>query len=631
MYFPGDPIQGPLLAIVLAVAMFVPGGWAALLAARRFPLDHAEAAAFAFCATIAVGGLASGIAWLTGLGLAFVAVALVAGSLATVALFIFHGSHARSAPGGWPGVGLAVAAGFLSIFQGQQLSGTADQFYHLAAIRSLLVSGQPIVTDPFFGTTTRVLDPSTGAYHSVAAAFALMTHLDPMDLLPALTVAGTGVLILSLWSLFRRVSGSKIVPAIIVVAFAGIVLDFDFKSGAYPNVFSLGMCLLALVLLSRLSVSRSRTLIAAAAFAGFATIITHPGSAELYTIGVFSLLGWLVLELVVHRFRGDATGDVQRLARVAVAAAFAGLLALPFMLPRLGVLAHTSSMEAQPEQALRLAYLTAFGHRFVVLDLSMFQPALLLVDIPLLVLAAVLLMRRHDFRAYLALSIGWLRLFMFANPLVLGMLVAYSPYMTVRLALLVVYAPFCILAWGFQAARDRELKWVTVALAAALAISAVVAAPDVWRIWTGPTSDASTMAFRRVTDVRTEWGPDGLTHLRKALGTGRPVIAGLPNTQLQVAGIMNVKVIAVPRAQSPAYFQQQPDMPTKQQDMYDLVSPDTSEQRRDAIVHKYGAQYVVVDAEHVRSTSDAVTEMLGDTANFRLEMETHGLFVLAVI
>lgn len=625
MYLAGP---SPFLSVILAVALFLPGTWAAALAADDFPLDLPGVLSLAFAVTIAIGGLVAGVSWLLGGGLMVVAIVLAVSSLASVALLVRRRGRLHVAAGGWPGVAIGCTAALISLFQGQELGGSADQFYHLAAIRSLLLSGQPLVTDPFFGTTARLLDPTSGAWHSVAASLSLLTHVDPLDLAPALTAATTALFAMCLWSLFRRVSGSRAVPAVMTVAFIGVVELFDFRASAYPNRFSWALAIFGLVLLARLANSRSRALLIAAVAVGFATVVTHLGSAELYAAGGVALLAWTAVAAIVRRVR---TGDwvLAGVARVGAAVAAVMLVALPLLLPRVGELRGTDVLRSRGATGLPLEHFVFLGNKLAIANPFQVPDGWLIVlSVPLLVFAAIGAFRARDQRAFLALGLGSMRVLVIYDPLLLGWMLTISPYMTSRLASLLVFAPFCVLAWGMGTGLRERNRWMLAACAAALVIVTVLTLSDLRRVWLGDMTDPATMAFTHSADVRITWGDGEIDRLRKALGPGRPLVAAYPNTAMQVAAIANVRVLAVPQPNTPASFEDRA-MGAVRLDMMEAFDSQNPADFRLSVFRKYGAQFVVIDSLHIPSLSVTAIEMLNDPAYHLLE-QSNGLFVFSV-
>jgi hypothetical protein len=523
-----------------------------------------------------------------------------------------------------------LGAAVVSLFEGQAIGGTQDQFYHLAAMRSLLASGRPLVTDPLFGSAVRVLDPSSGAWHTLGASLAMITRADLVDLAPGLTAAAAAAFAFCLWSMFRRVSGDRLVPAIVTLAFLGIVQAFDFRFIGYPKEFSWGLALFALVLLARAATSSDPALPVAAAGVGFAALATHLGSGELYLIAAAVLMLYLGAMVLITR-GGEKPYQPKGLVRVGAAVGVAVLLALPVLLMRVSALSGSDSVSAhQPVEGLSLSSFLLLGHRFVVARPNLLDGVWLIATVPLIVIAALAAARTRDPRAFLALALGSLRVLLVFDPIALSSLVRFSPYMTERLAALLVFAPFCLVGWGLSTGRRTRNVWLLVACSAALLVAALVGAGELREIWSPSIQDPSTFAYSKAADLRTSWGDGELPRLRAVLGPGRPVVAAFPNTSLQLAGIANVRIVAVPQDNTPAYFEENEGADVKREDMYRLVDEQTPEADRRTIARLYGAKFVVIDVLHVPALAPAVNEMMQDPS-FRLMHVSNGLFVFAVV
>jgi hypothetical protein len=517
----------------------------------------------------------------------------------------------------------------LAVVQGQYFGGTSDQFYHVAAIRNLVGSRQALTTDPFFGTATRVLDPTTGASHSVFAALSWVSHIDPVDLLPGLSVACAVVLVCSMWSLGRRASGKPgVAMAVTLVAMAAS--GFDARPAAYPNHFSLGLAIFGLVLLSRVATThRCRPLFASAVVVGYAVAVTHLGSAELYAIGAASTVAWVVVGLVATRGH-DGAYDPKALPRLVVVGLVVAAVAAPVVVPRLLALKGTNVVGQEASQASQTPQLIEFGKRLAVLDPRALPGGPLnLAAVPLVVLAAAQALRRRDQRAFLVVALGSLPLTVLLDPLVAGPWSAMSPYMFSRVAALLAFAPLSAVAWGFRPGEGRRVQLTALACGACVLAAVALALPATVEAWTGPLTDPSTIPFTKFVDVRTAWGVDEVGRLQHVFGKDWPVVAAYPNTALELAAIAPVRPVAVTRGNTPAYFEAN-GADQRRLDMEVLFGPSTPKQLRLDIVQQYDVRFVVLDLKHIRSLSGALSAFAEDGQDFTLVHESDGLFVFEV-
>jgi hypothetical protein len=619
--------------LIAVIGLYLPGAWIALLVGERSPFDLPELLGLAFCGTVAITGIVSTIGFYAGSGLWSVIVPLALSVVASllVGYRALRRRVVRLAPGGWVGVALGVAAGVLSLTQGQNLGGASDRFYHLAAIRSLLASDRVLVTDPFFGTVTRALDPSSGAWSPLAAALSRVSHIDPLELVPALTFAAAPLIVFALWSLARRASGKKWIAAVAAIVFAVAMLALDFRATDYPNHFSFATAILTLVLLTRVATARSRALVAAAAVAGYATIVSHLGSAELVMIAGVAVLTWTAVVALADRRRPNAheSGAVGRI----VAAGLAGALpALPVLLPRLAVLKSASMFSGAAPLASGRG-MQMFGHQVPFVSAGVLPNGWLLTILSLLLVAvaATDVFSRREQSAFLVLVIGSLPAVLLIDPLSWGLLTRLSPYMATRFAELLGFAPFAALAWGLAQYDRRHGKVIMSVAAAGLVVALVVGYPQLVSGWGSGTEVPSSIAFSEAADVRTAWGPSEITRLRSIFGDARPVVGGYPHTAYQIAGIAPVRIVAVPVPNTPAYFEERGG-DARRVDMEVLFAETTPIAERVRIVRSYHMRYVVFDIAHIPAVAASFRDMNADPSDFALIQWTpEGLCVLKVL
>ncbi|HEX9092460.1 MAG TPA: hypothetical protein VF902_00615, partial [Coriobacteriia bacterium] len=209
---------GALSSVVVALLALGPGALPAWGLGRRMGWGRAAIVPAALAFSSAVAALAAIPTFLMGGSLS---VALVVYGVLALMFGWLGWRWGRGRPPLEPdrqGVVLGAAAAILALVQGPYMGQTADTFYHLAAARSLLATGRAMVTDPLYGTAATALDPTSGIWHTMLAWWSRLTTLDPAWLWAGLTTVAAGALVLALWSIVRRVSGSDRAATIAAVA-----------------------------------------------------------------------------------------------------------------------------------------------------------------------------------------------------------------------------------------------------------------------------------------------------------------------------------------------------------------------------------------------------------------------------
>ena len=297
--------QDVLAALVVAVLVLGPGWWFAWGAAKRLAWTLDTVPPLALAVTTAIAGLVAlvcrPLGWGLGAGLAVFAALTIAASVA---------GHLLGRGFGRPAVereSLVVggSAAALAAIVGPYMGLTADTFYHLAAVNSLLARDAIAVTDPMHGTATTVLDPATGAWHTLLALASRLTTLTPDWLWGGLTVVGAGCLVLAFHGLLRRVSGSPRAATLATVAWVLFALYADFRAAAFPKMGTLAIVFIALCAFLELVERPSWTAASIAVLGGFAACSAHLGSAQLLFLAVGSTWLWAALDLVAMKVRRE--------------------------------------------------------------------------------------------------------------------------------------------------------------------------------------------------------------------------------------------------------------------------------------------------------------------------------------
>lgn len=583
-----------LSALLVSLLALVPGlGLAAGFGRRAgWGLPSVLCASFAF--ELGTVGIVSLGAYYAGLSLTFVLWASLAVLLLGGAAAVWPYRHDLRLQLGRGGLALGSACVALTVFEHTWFAQMADAFYHLAAVRSLLVTGRPMVTDPMFGTTLSTLDPTTGVWHTVLACWSRATGLDVATWLwPGAAAVGGAVTLMAFWVLCKTVSRSERVATAVAVAWLVLGLSADMRWAAYPNRLCLGLAFITLTAITSLADEPGwpdATLLVAA---GFSTIAMHLAAAEMVVAAALVLLGFLLVSAMAHAARGEAPGW-RPLAAVAGAGAVVAALAVPLVLPKAAIVG------ASPLVAFQSALL-APGLVRLPFGLLIDSPGHLMeTSAPLFVLttaiallAAAVALRRRDVSTVAAAALAGLPAVLLTDPLLTPVLLSRSLYLTARVAILLPFTAFVAVAWAWAApGAGRRARAAGRVLAVAVVVAAVVhSAAGLGGTW-WPAAPESVWRTRAM-DVRATWGADTLERLSAEFGSRYPTVAGDSMTSYYLAGVLPVSVVAV-TSQHTAFAVKEADGPRRREDMDMLMTASTTEATRREILARRHAAYVIV-------------------------------------
>jgi hypothetical protein len=595
--------EGALSTVVVAALALLPGMRLASGLARRLGWGAESVPALALAVTSCVVAASATVAFALGRSLQ----AATAGSLvlALGAMWlggrVGRGTHLLprlSTHSAWIGGGATV----LAVVVGPYMALGADTFYHLAAANSLAARNAPVVTDPLYGTVGRVVDPTSGAWHSMMAMWGASPFL-----WPGLTAVCAGVLALTLWALMRRVSGSDRAASVATIACLALGYFLDFRTAAYPKVGSLVLVLVTLLALIELA-ERPSLAAGGVAVIGFAaTSAVHLGSAQFLFVAAGVLLVWLAVQSLASRVRTGVWRS-EGLWAVLAGTAAGALAGLPSIVPRVATVTTGTGAGALTTLPRDMggSMLQWPGGLVSIVPGGLVNGGPLFVGLATAVGLVMLWRAAGTFEERSALAgaaLSLMPLVLLYDPVVMTPLFRYSPYMTERLAALLPFTPFVAVAWGLSRAGDgwsgRGPRWMAyAALAAALVFSGQVAAGTFLGLPAGSRVGARYPVYvTRLKDMRVEWGirdAGSVAALELArLGRDYPVVAGDPETSYYLAGLARVAVMAVPKSHSPLAVESVSG-PQRRADAAELLAVTTSESRRRQILRAWGAGYVAL-------------------------------------
>jgi hypothetical protein len=618
-------------AVVVFAAMLLPGLGIAWGLGMREGWDWPEivAASFAFCL-----GLTGAVALAAYYGHQPLDVVLVSCAVAFVALTgigVRWGLAGKRPALGRGGLIVAGVAALLAVLERPWMAWTADSYYHLAAARSLLVSGRPMVTDPLYGTPLTVLDPTSGVWQTQLALISRLTHLDVAWLWPGATAVGAAMTLLAFWVLCRTVTRSERAATIGSAGFLVLGLFLDMRWFSYPNHMALALVFLALAGVTRLLDKPRVASAALVVAAGFSAISLHLAAAALIVFAAAWL--WLLALVLmvaegVHKHRWKWRGPLG----VAATGVVLAVVSLPLVVPKAAV------VSASPLVSYRADMLAA-QVLHVPGGLSVASPemigtawtALVVLALLLGVAAAIPAFRDGDRGALAVTAIAILPVALLLDPPLTTLLLQRSAYMTSRIAILLPFTLFVALAWATArwADVDRTSRVVRV-----LAVVAVVFAlwasvpPFLLTFAVAPGQPATNVWISRGNDMRARWGAETVTKMAAALGDGYPIVAGDAVTSYYVAGVFPAAVVAVPDQHSP-FAIEEVDGPARRADMEELTSASASENTRREILERRRADFLVMRADSPKY-ADALARMRTETDLLTPVVDTQTLVLFRV-
>lgn len=629
--------------VVIALAV-LPGLGFAAVAARRVRLSWPETIATSFAFSVAATSAVATLAYFLHLHLNVVLGVYVLLIPASLVFFIreYRDGHLKKPALERAGLIVGGATALVAMIERPWFRSGADTFYHLAATRSLLATGRPLVTDPFYRTGANVLDPTSGVLHTMQAIFSRTLFTDIATLYMGVTALGAGMIMLAFWVLARRVGGSAKAATIASVAMAAVAYHFDFRVMAYPKHVSEALVFLGIALLVRLLDEPSRPLVGVAAVVGVATTTMHLAAAEfLFVAGGFLLLALgsgVVAERVVRR----RWHWLRQSGAVAAALVLVAVLSVPVLLPRVGALSGSSAIGTDSFGDLA-------GQVFRLGSIELVKPGGMytggpLVFFPLLVLigfAALTAFRDRDPHALAAAGLMAMIPLVLTDPLITPFALHFSSYMVARLAALMRFMPFVGIAWALGTMLPGREKLLSYVAAGAIALAVLGAAPDLYSTATGvyPAGfarglDVFGLGATLTRDLRAEWGVDTLAKMRAVFGDDYPVVAAEPLTAYYFVGLEPVAIVATQAAHSPAYIEGR-EGADRRAAMDAFFRPMATRAERLAVVRRYDVRYVVVwksQLDSSGSTLDPSVEagMLAQGGLFRVAVASPRIDLLQV-
>ncbi len=535
-----------------------------------------------------------------------------------------------------------LAAAVLAAVEGPYMAFTADTFYHMAAVRSLLERGTALVTDPIYGTATTAGDPAAGTWHTMVALWSGLTSADPVWLWGGLNVVVAGLLALAFWALARRVSGSSRAATVAAAAWIVFAQFADMRMAAFPKVGTFAVVFIVLAILIDLA-DRPKLIAAAVAAVCLAGVLgAHLGSAQLALTAAGAIAVWLAVRAVIVRWRdkeaaGPGLGAVVATTAVGVALALPELWARVAPLNAAGGLGAGLGASARDTLAPRLLQ-RPFG-RWIR------RPGTLTGGGPAVAISAgliVLGMLVHSLRpggtagAVAGAGVAALPLLTIYDPVFASVLYRVSPYVLDRVGAIMGFAAYLAIAWALGAllaeGRARTLARAAAYVALAAAVVGVGAYPALTFVRIPGLERKGArypIYITRLQDMRYVWG-DGLTAAAAltAESPKPPVVAGDLETGYYFVGLTRASLLALMKSHSP-YVVENESGPARRADNEALLAPGADEARRRGIVERWNVDYVVFWLERDAQKA-SFEDMKAQPGLFSVAVETPAFAMLAV-
>jgi hypothetical protein len=597
-----------LSAVVVPAFLVLPGFGIAWGLGRREEWSLSAVVATAFAFTLFVVGIVALAAHYARLSLTFVLVACAVLFAALTVAGILLGRGRRPLQPAWPGLSLSLIAGALAVYQRPWFAQTADTFYHLAAVRSLLRFDRPMVTDPLYGTAVRALDPTTGVWHTALALVAKLTGLDVLWLWPGAAAAGAAMTVLAFWLLAERVGRSHAAATIATIGFVTLPLELDMRWFGYPNHMSLAAVFLALAAVTGLMEDPGLADAAVVVAAAFVAISLHMASAAVVVLAAL-FLGLLLVASVVVRYVRDKRWEWRPVASLAATGAVVAAISVASLLPKAGIVTHSAVVGYYADTLAKDTLPVAAG-RLLIARPSLFHDDGVTIALAALLglLAAVPAFGRGDRRALAAFGLAVLPVALLMNPLVSTPLLARSAYLTSRIAILLRFPLYVGIAWGLARLPKARAREPLAVLAVSVALLGLVAGVRLeWRplgqlFDTHRSRDAYAFSTSRATDIRRMWHPAVLQAVSGEFGDRYPVVAGDLDTMYYLAGLMPVRLTAVLDKHAPLAVEEI-DGAQRREDVRLLLDAHVSEDVRREIVARRGIEYVVLQRRKLNALS----------------------------
>lgn len=618
------------LAIPVMVLLLAPGLGPAWVFCRRRDLSLAWVASLAFAWGVAWTSAVAVVAHLAHLSLAVVIGAYVAAipfSIWLLGADLRKRGRPSKLDAASPGFLIAIAAWITALVQGPAWIGS-DNFFHLAAARSLIATGRPIVTDPFYGLESRSPDPTAGLWNTVQAVVARITSVDVTTVYPGITAFSAFAVTLAFWVLAREFSGSRLAASVATMGYVVAAWYTDFRPFGYPNKASIALAFITLAILCRVCTEPRRRWLLAVGVTGLSALAVHlaSGQMELLCAGGMALsLGALSLVPLPAEERRNAR---RAAARIVGGIALMVLPVSPVLIARVATVVASPVMGEDSfvwagDQIMR----GPLGWRFVTPGGFDFGgPWLFWLTVAIAVFATIHAIRTGDRRSAALVPIVLMAPILCTFPPVSTIALNASSYMIARMAELFRFAPYLAAAWAIGAARSgrgkatrpvlltRALGWATIVVALIIAVP-YLQSTYVQGAGTQRRGAMWSVKETHERDMRSIYGFSTMFEMRRIVGDTYPRVAADADTSYHLMGLVPVTVVASLPSHTPVLLPPA-QVKARNDDMVLFFTPGTTREQRADILERWDIDYVFV-REYIDGV-DTRKEIVSDKALFEL-------------
>lgn len=484
---------------------------------------------------------------------------------------------------------LSLAAALSALYTGPWLSATADTFYHLAAIRAVLLHGTALPQEVFFSTPVSAPDPTSGAWHLALALVSSFSGSDPVTVWRVVNVAVTPLTVLAFFALAIAVTRNAIAALIATALYTVLALNFDFRDAAYPDRFGLLLAWLAIAFALRYVENGSRRELLVAATAAFAASAVHP------LLSPFLLIAMVCATAAAIVVRSPSA------TRFAFAAIAVGGAALPLLMVNLLTLRIAAPLQALAVMSPLLVPVIHHPWPWVWPSFWFGNPGIVLGTA-----FAILLVRLWRAKE---VGAGFLIAALLVVPVAaLIPLFASSrsgQYLLARVAGVLAPLAWIALGWGLALAIHaiRSRSRMATPAAAVIVVSALAIAPG---FYTGtlaqyllPASSAKSITASRSGDLTVVWR-DRLAAIDRLPQSA--VILAEPRMAYELAGLTGREVVAVPLSHTPIQVQAK-DGPQRRESALDATQGQLDAFGLAGVIEHYGVTDVLVDMDRTDPTA----------------------------
>lgn len=191
----------------------------------------------------------------------------------------------------------AVICVIYAAWTGIWLSHTADSFYHIKAVRSIIENNEIILKNLFFDSNFTGIQPSAGTWHLTLAIITKFTNLSA-DIVTEKVAAFLVIsIILSIYAFSSKLFNNKTIGLLSVLFFLVLGRNLDFRGIIYPNYLSFIFYFSAMYMVFKYMDKGEKGYLVGASMLSFSLISVHLSYISMYIFSVIMyFLGSLLFD-----------------------------------------------------------------------------------------------------------------------------------------------------------------------------------------------------------------------------------------------------------------------------------------------------------------------------------------------